>query len=241
MKKRLSRMVCTGLFRRRKFTMRARGMTVITCCMLCASQVGGAWPSVPLPDNSRGEMVSEHIKFNGLNMQASRFATSQSPEDVAAFYATQWPGQHVVDKVESKTVIGRAAGKYYITVELEASGGGTEGTVGIIELPKDGQVPSMGEGFYRPAGTDVVSDISYLDTPNKSRTLVLHNQMSPYVNQQHYLQRMRAEGWSVVESAGCRPSSSQCVVRFERARGRRMAIAITRDEGMVTSTVVTIE
>ncbi|MBB1088709.1 hypothetical protein H4F99_09425 [Lysobacter sp. SG-8] len=224
---------------------RATGMplkgAIIACALLCNSAQAWAWPNVRLPAGSTGEMVSEHMKYNGLDMQSSRFVSRQGVDDIVAFYAEQWPGQHVVDKVESKTIIGHAEGDHFVTVELEDVGGGTRGTVGIMKMPADGQVPTLGEGFYRPAGTEVVSDIVYLDTPGKTRTLVLQNELSPYVNQQRYLQRMRAEGWSVVESAGCRPSSTQCVARFERSQGGKMALAITRDERMVTSTVVTIE
>ncbi|TQD45693.1 hypothetical protein [Marilutibacter aestuarii] len=218
-----------------------RAMAALSACTLLCAGHASAWPTVRLPEQSKGEVVSEHLKYNGLDMKSSRFVSSKGLEDIVAFYAGQWPGQHVVDEVGSKTIIGHAEGRHYVTVELEAVGGGTRGTVGIMKMPDPGQTPTLGEGFYRPAGTDVVSDIVYLDTPNQTRTLVLENELSPYVNQQHYLRRMRAEGWKAVESAGCRPSSTQCVARFERSGGAKMALAISRDEKMLTSTVVTIE
>jgi hypothetical protein len=215
-------------------------LAVLLSGVAVSSQVV-AWPSVPLPDNSKGEVVSQHMKYNGLDMRSTRFVTLQSLEDVLAFYSKQWPGQHVVDKMESKTVVGHAEGSHYITVELEAGGSGTEGTIGIVKMPEQGETPKLGEGFYRPAGTEVVSDISYLDTPAKTRTLVLQNELSPYVNQQHYVQRLRASGWRSVESANCKPSSGECVTRFEKPSGGKMVMTMSRDESMVTSTVVTIE
>ncbi|MBB1061989.1 hypothetical protein [Marilutibacter spongiae] len=200
-----------------------------------------AWPDVPLPEGSKGQMVSEHMKYNGLDMQSSRFASTEAVEDVIAFYRAKWPERTVVDQAEGKTLIGHMEGEHYVTIEIESDGAGSRGTIGILKSPAEGQTPNLGEGFYRPAGTDVVSDIIYLDTPGKTRTLVLQNRMSPYVNQQSYNQRMRAEGWKSVGSAPCRPSSLECVARFEGAGGKKMSMTMSRGEGAVTSTVVTIE
>lgn len=206
---------------------------------LCAS--AHAWPTVPLPADSRGEAVSRHMKYNGLDMRASRFSTPATVEEVVAFYAAKWPGRHVVDELDGKTIVGHADGAHYVTVELAPSGGGTEGTVGIIRLPRDGQVPELGKGFYVPAGTEVLSDIVHLDMPRQTRTLVLSNGLSPYVNQLHYSRHLRGEGWKASRGSACRPSERECVASFEHPSGGRMMLTMTRGDGIETGTVVNIE
>lgn len=217
------------------------GSTLALLCLCFMGPAVAGWPTVALPEGSQGETVSEHMNYNGLKMRASHFQTSQQPVEVIAFYAKEWKGKYVVDKLGSKTIVGHAEGNHYITVELEGVGGGTKATLGIVELPKDRTKPNLGEGFYRPAGTTVVSDIRYLDTPEQARTLVLENELSPYVNQQHYFQRLRTQGWRSVSNGNCKPSSTECVARFEKAGGGKMVMTMTRESGMTTATVVNIE
>lgn len=216
-------------------------LMVMLAMVLLSAPVAAGWPTVPLPENSKGETVSRHMTYNGLPMRASRFSTTQEVEEIVAFYARKWNGKYVVDQLEGKTIIGHADGDHYVTVEVEPAGGGSEGTVGIVEMPAEGAKPELGKDFYRPGGTEVISDITYHDTPNETRTLVLQNQLSPYVNQQHYLRRMRANGWSTMDSAPCLPASSQCVGKFEKGGDRKMVVTTSRDSKMLTSTVVTIE
>lgn len=221
-------------------TRRARAWAMLPMLLaLCASAY--AWPTVPLPPDSRGELVSSHMKYNGLDMRASKFSVPATVEEVVAFYAAKWPGRHVVDELDGKTIVGHADGAHYVTVELTGSGGGTDGTIGIMRLPRDGEAPELGKGFYVPAGTEVLSDIVHLDTPNETRTLVLSNGLSPYVNQLHYTRHLRGNGWKASRGSACRPSERECVASFEHPSGGRMLLTMTRGEGIETTTVVNVE
>lgn len=204
----------------------ALGMWVL----IAASGAAWAWPSVPLPEGSKGERVSDHMKYNGLDMRASRFATPLRPAAVIDFYARQWPGTHVIDRLGEKTIIGHAQGPHYVTVELVAAGGGTEGTIGIVLLPDKAIRPVLGEGFFKPVSTEVISDISYLDTPNETRTLVMRNRLTPYLNLQHYHQRLASDGWKSEDSSSCKPASRECIVRFGKANDRRLVMTMTRQD-----------
>ena len=199
-----------------------------------------AWPKVPLPEGSKGEMVSEHMKYNGLDMRASKFSSPMKPAQVVDFYARLWPDEHVVDKIGEKTVVGHADGVHYVTVELVAAGGGSDGTIGIVELPKSGKPPTLGKGIYKPVATEVVSDITYLDTPGETRTVVLRNKLSPYMNYQHYNQQLGPQGWRSTVTGTCKPASRECVVSFERGKGDRMAMTLNRQQDTGTGTVLVL-
>lgn len=201
-----------------------------------------AWPSVPLPERSRGETVSEDLSYNGLPMRARRFTTPLPPADVLAFYARTWGEDgHVVTPFGHKTIVGRLEDGHYITVELAAEGVGTAGNIGIMKIPRDQSLPELGKDFYRPAGTEVVSDIVHRDTPNRTRTLMLKNRLSPYANLQLYSSRLGGDGWRGQVAGSCVPASTQCVVNYERQGGGRMMMSLAREQSQGTVIVVNVE
>ena len=220
------------------WTLRAATALLVVAC---GAGYAASWPAVPLPEAATGELVSEHMKYNGLDMRASRFATPRKLDEVILFYTGLWTGQYVMNKVGPKTIIGHAIGKHYVTIELEQGDGGTEGTVGIMQLPKKGAKPKLGEGIYRPASAEVISDITYLDTPGKTRTVLMKNKMSPYVNYQSFVQRMSPQGWKGTLTGPCKPASSACVAHFEGPRGGKMAMTLTREGKAGTVLALNIE
>lgn len=210
--------------------------------MLLAS--GGAqawaWPEVPLPPESAGEIVSSHMKNNGLDMRVSRFTAPGSVEDLVAFYRKKWGDQHVVNQLDGKTIVGRAEGDHYVTVELDPQGSSTTGTIGIMKMPKEKVEYVMGGGFAKPPDTEVFNDIRYYDTPEESRTLGMRNMQTPYVNYQFYARRLQAQDWSIDEGKPCQPASKACVARFTKHDGK-IAITMTRARDFSTEIVANIE
>ena len=176
-----------------------------------------AWPSVPLPEHSQGEWVTRHMNYNGLHMRASRFVTTLPLEDVKQFYKGLWGEQHVENEIAEKTILGHASGQHFITVELKNLGGGTEGIVGVLEMI-EGEVDfTPGEGFPVPGGSEVVSDVRYLDGPRQSRMLSVENGRTPFVNHQFYYHQLRMQGWRISsDPTACRSYSETCIAGFER-------------------------
>lgn len=222
--------------------MRTAGLPLIALCAALAPGTALAWPTVPLPEGSKGEMVSEQMNYNGLEMRASKFTTRLAIDDVVAFYAKTWgEGDHVVTPLGNGKVVGHAERGYFVSVELKPSGAGTTGTIGIVRDPGKGKPPALGRDFYRPAGTEVVSDITHDDTPQKTRTIALRNRLSPYANLQLYDSRLQGDGWRGTITGKCLPASTDCVVSYQRADGGRMAMTLSRDEKKHTTVVVNIE
>lgn len=218
-----------------------RNAGVLMLMLLAGAAPASDWPDVPLPADSRSEWVSKHMLYNGLPMRASRFFSATSHEQTKAFYRKLWRDKVVEDKLGDKTVLGHLDGAHYVTVELQQAGTATQGTIGIMALPTAPPREPAGHGFARPAGSRIVNDIRYLDTPNETRTLVLTNPLSPYVNQQFYVQRLRARGWEISDTGQCRSFSNTCSARFENKGGARMTMAIDRDAQGATVVVANIE
>ena len=221
--------------------MRALHAAVIALAAIVSpATAAAAWPEVPLPADSSAEWVSRHMVYNGLDMRARRFRSGSTPEQAIAFYREAWGERMVQDQVGRKTVLGHLADGHYVTVEIEPAGGATRGTVGIMRIPDGPLREPPGHGFARPAGSEVVNDIRYLDTPSPVRTLVLTNRHSPYVNQQFYRQRLAAQGWTPRPGA-CAAASSACVADFEKPGGARMRMSIRRDGDARTVVVANLE
>lgn len=218
------------------------------CClmpvlmMVCAP--AAAWPEVPLPEDSQGELVSRHMSHNGIEMRASRFTTLRDLEQVKGFYRGTWGEQLVENELEGKTIIGRAEDGYFVTVELDDRRGLVEGTIGIMKLEAErGRERTFepGAGFDKPADTSVFNDIRYFDVPGQARTLGMENGLSPYVNRQFYVHRLRMRGWSLSGVDSCSAHASACFARFEKANGDRISMAMTRRGDVRTQIVVNIE
>ncbi|MCF7223601.1 hypothetical protein [Marilutibacter chinensis] len=200
-----------------------------------------AWPKVPLPPGATGEAVSRHMLYNGVPMRASRISAPLELDEVVEFYRAQWGGDVVVDRINGKTIVGHLEGKHYVTVELTGMGSRSEGTIGIMELPDKPVDADLGKGFDKPANTEVISDIRYLDSGG-ARTIVMRNRLTPYVNMRYYVQRMPVHGWNLERNPErCLASSSDCVVNFTGSGDAKLSLALTREQPPDTSIVVNIE
>lgn len=209
--------------------------------LLLGAAQAAAWPAVPLPEHSQGEWVTRHMNYNGLDMRASRFVTPQGLDQVKQFYKGLWGDQHVENDILGKTVLGRAEGMHFITVELKPLGGGTEGMIGVLEMVEDKVEFTIGEGFATPGGSEVYNDIRYFDGPRPVRVLALSNSHTPLVNHQFYHRQLRMQGWRILSDPNaCRGTADTCVASYER-KGETMTLAISRGAPGVSHVVATIE
>lgn len=186
------------------------------------------WPEVPEPEDAHGEWVSKHMIYNGLPMRASRFTTARSVQQVVDFYNQRWPGQTVVNVVAGKTVVGHAERNHYVTIEIQPQGGGSQGQVGIVELPKDKAAKVPGDDFPKPGGTRVVNDIQYVDDPG--RTLAMESTLSPFQSESFYRSRLPGQGWTrEASSAPCSMIANSCVARYSKG-SQEMTMTFSRIE-----------
>lgn len=216
-------------------------MLVILAAATVTSAIAG-WPAVPLPENSRSELVSGHMNVNGVDMRAGKFLSPQPFEEVLDFYRSSWD-PHVEDEINGTVVIGRAVDEdYYITVTLSSAGAHTEGLIGIVRVPDENEPPfEPGAGFDRPVGTEITSDISHHDLPNDARSLAMVNELSPFANRQYFLERLHSKGWRIVEAPDCLVSSWACMLRMEQRRNSRLTMTMVRGQDSRTNVTVLIE
>lgn len=204
------------------------GLLLVPVLVLAGPAAAASWPTVAEPDDVQSEWVSKDMIYNGIPMRVSRFTSSQSVASVVAFYNRQWPGQTVVNEVGAKTVVGHADGEHYVTVEISGKGAGSQAQIGIVRLLKQKPATAAGADFPKPSGTQVVNDITYLDTPG--RTLAMETSLSPFQSEAFYASRLPATGWSRDTGASpCSMIALQCVVRYSRGK-QDMTMTFQRHE-----------
>lgn len=212
--------------------------------LLCMSPAAAAdWPAVPVPAGARGEVVTRHMLYNGIDMRASQFQVKQPLSEVKAFYRGEW-GKRLTDTpLGNKHVLGHLAKGHFITVELAAAGEtSTRGQIGVMKIPDTlPDADAIGRGFARLPNTTVVEDIVYLDTPGKVRTLNLVNRYSPFQNAQFYSRRYKGQGYAQEpDAAPCVAASRKCLLRYSKGEARVMVSAI-QDRKLGTVIVAVVE
>ena len=210
--------------------------------LAAGSAVAADWPSVPVPKDAKGEIVSDDMIYNGLRMRASRFDVPLPVDKVKAFYREEW-GRGMIDTPHrGKSVLGYPTkdAKHYITVELTQAGSSTQGQIGVMELPKKPPAPgSIGAGLARMPDTTVAEDIVYMDTPSRVRTLSMLNRYSPLQNSDFYARNLSSKGY-VRQPAKqpCKAGSSECVSHYVNGT-KRITVASTKsDAGTVVIAVI---
>jgi hypothetical protein len=183
-----------------------------------------SWPIPPLPSGTHTQNVARRIVFNGLDMRAQLFRSSQSPQDIVAFYRRAWKGRVVVNRVGDQQVIGHNQGDYFVTIQVQGAGAGSKGNIGVVDVASAPRHFVPGKGVPTPMGSKVFNDIAYPDDPVPARMVALRNTLSPRQNASFYRERLAGDGW---KPQGDRCDTAACVLSYQREE-EKMTLVITR-------------
>jgi hypothetical protein len=220
-------------------TMDNRRLLLAALCLaagLPASAGAGDWPSVPLPEEAQSSTVAEQMTLNGASMRVRVFVSPRPPSDVAGWFRRTLGEPLVESKVQGKLVLGRKQGDYYQTVQLEAAGTGTRGTVAVTSLrsaqENGAQTRARLEHWLArlPAGTRVVTDMVSRDGDRQSLYMVFVNSQTEAVNRERVLSLMADEGYRLegaAPSGGAGPEAARGSMFFT-GEGREAVAAISR-------------
>lgn len=196
-----------------------------------------SWPSPPVLPDTTTQVVAHRIIFNGLDMRAQVFESPRSPEEILAFYRKVWRGQVVVNSMGNEQVIGHREGDYFMTVQISASGTGSKGNIGVVDVATAPEHFVPGKGIPTPMDSKVFNDIRYPDDPIPTRMVALRNQLSPQQNVTFYRERLEGEGWKPLTDR-CAPSG--CVLDFKRG-DQKMNLVIEPQQNVRSQIVMTIQ
>jgi hypothetical protein len=170
--------------------------------------------SFPTMKKMKLQSVASEMDFNGIPMVLRRFDSEEDMEAVFAFYRKEWAGvgQGGKPPVEYPLgewkVIATLREPCFYTVQVKASGRGSEGLLGLSAPPPERT--QVKEDVPMLPGTRVVNDIAHNDAGKTARTLLLKNAFSADANADFYRRNLGDQGWQVL-------SRHQGAVRDTRA------------------------
>lgn len=197
----------------------------------------GSWPNPPLPAGTRTEDVAQHIVFNGLDMHAQTFTSTQNQDELVEFYRKAWDKEVVVNRMGPAQVIGHRDGDYYITVQVNGTGSGSKGNIGIVDVADAPKHFVPGKGLPAPAGSKVFNDIAYPDDSVPARTVAMRNGLSPTQNTAYFRERLVADGWKVSDAGTC--GASDCVMRYERGESK-LTLLVMREGASQSQVLINV-
>lgn len=187
---------------------------ILALLLAAAPASAGNWPSVPLPDNAQGELVSSHMVHNNVPMRVSRFQTTLTPAQVIGFYQRHWKGQAKVTEFGDRQIIAYQQGGHFITLDVRGGSSGSEVQLGITELLDREPGNPPGHGFPQPDRSQVISDTRYQDSPG--RTIALESPQSAYQAWEWYRARLQQQGWKDDGEHRCSVMAMQCQAGYQR-------------------------
>lgn len=93
------------------------------------------WPEVRLPPGAQGFSIGGAVIANGMPMQVQGFLSKQPATQVIAWFRNSLGMPLVENQVGASTVLGRAQGSHYLTVQVEPAGTGSRGLIARTDLP----------------------------------------------------------------------------------------------------------
>lgn len=213
-------------------------------CAGCAAAAPGPWPTVALPPGAQAFDVGPTMEVNGLTMRVQGFLSAEPSARVADWFRASLGKPLVESRRGASTILGRAEGGYYLTVQIDPAGSGARGLLALTDaagMLAGGGKASVHDARWQarlPPGMRLLSLVRARDGERLSEHLVLDS-AEPLAVCQHALTRLlQNEGYTagrVVVSA-----VPESVTLYFLAQGLEAMAVLTRSDARQTAIVLTI-
>jgi hypothetical protein len=213
------------------------------------------WPRVPLPREVQVFDIGQQVTLNALPMRLQGFVSQAAPDKVVELFRHSLGKPLVETTLETRRILGRVEGEFYLSVQIEPAGQGSRGTTAVTHL-KAGYESQEQTRLQRehllsrlPTGSQVLSLMASKDGAQLSRHMVFSNGHSESLNRDR-LKRMlqedglafELEGNAIDSSASAAPSGSGGVGQalFFKGREKEALATIHRNNDGLTTVVVNV-
>lgn len=205
-----------------------------------AATAAESWPTIALPEGIAASPVGETIVHDGIPMRVAVFVTPMSPAALGDWFRDSLGARHVENRIGETTVIGRAEGAYYQSVQLTPAGSGTRGVLAVTPLEALAvvQTRATGESLPGPDDSRTMSDTRAEDGGRISRHLVYTNRHSPELNRDRLLAWLKDRGYALERAV--RPEGQAGEALFLRGPDREAIAVIARRVDETTVVLNTI-
>lgn len=190
------------------------------------------WPVLPLPVQASRIDLGPPMQVNGLPVQMKGFLSQLPPARVRDWYRSQLGQHHVENQLGNKTILGKAEGDFYLTVQLEAAGQGTRGVLAVtrqlgIEAERVASLEAAQRFVARfPAGSRLLNQQASTEKGRRTNHAVLSNRHPVDLNRERLLAILADEGMALEREAPA-PGRDGCLMLF-RGRDREAMAVISR-------------
>jgi hypothetical protein len=206
------------------------------------------WPEVRLPPGAQGFSTGGTIYANGMPMQVQGFLSKQPATQVIAWFRTSLGMPLVENHVGISTVLGRAQGSHYLTVQVEPAGNGSRGLIAQTNLPalftgreEEGRLQSRWLSRL-PSGMRLHSLTRGHDGGRHYQYLVLDSPHASSLSRDAIASLMQQDGYALEREAQSVAPPSRTLY-FRGAAQEATAIILSNPDGssaIVLNTIVTI-
>lgn len=185
---------------------------VVLCKPALAARDDARWPQVRVPQQVETFEIGQETVVNGTPLRMRGIVSPASPAVLATSFRQILGEPLMEDRRGNTLVLGRAEGRYYMTVQLNPAGSGTRGVIAVTKPPIDQQEPADAAAARRllsalPPGSTLTSHTSSIDLGTRADHDAIVNLHSIGINSE-YLQRMlRSDGFILERESG--PSQAE--------------------------------
>lgn len=198
------------------------------------------WPAVALPPDAGGYALDGEMMVDGLPMRMRGWRSPGRPALLADWFRRQLGRPLVENTLGNKLVLGKMAGEFYISVQLEPAGQGTRGVLAVSHLKAGFQRREASQAALRrllarlPSGTRVTAQLESADGGKQARYAVLSNHHGEELNRERVIGMLRDDGLALEREAGARDGRTL----WFRGAGRDAMAVICRGKDGATTIVL---
>jgi len=206
------------------------------------------WPEAGLPPGAQGFSLDGSMSAGSMRMQVHGFLSQQPATEVIAWFRTSLGMPLVENHVGTTTVLGRAQGSHYLTVQIEPAGSGSRGLIARTDLPtmaaeQEAERSLRARWLARlPSGMRLQSLIRGHDAGRHYQYLVIDSPHSPSLSRNAISSVMQQDGYLLEREVQAVAPPSR-TLHFRGAAREATVVILAHADGssaVVLNTIVTI-
>lgn len=197
-------------------------------------------PEIELPPSAKSFSVGENIVLNGLPMRMRGFHADGSLRELKAWFHRCLGAQAVENRWGDTVILGKAEGKYYLTVQLKPGREGVEGVVAISDFRTGDSLERYRERTNRllsglPHDSMLVSDMTAQDGNKSSWHAVVANRQGAQLNSERVQAWLTGQGFALEHEAH---TGSDGRSLYFKGAGKEAIVTIARETDQQTVIVI---
>jgi hypothetical protein len=209
-----------------------------------AARDDAPWPQFRVPAQIETFDVGQAMVVNGTPVRMRGFVSRDTPEALATSFRQALGQPLMEDRRGSTLVLGRRAGQYYMTVQLDPAGSGTRGVIAVTRPPVDQEeaadaAAARGLLSAFPPGSALASHTSSIDGGTRADQDAIVNSHSIGINGEYVQRMLRADGFILERESGpsqggrarTRVASDARTLYFKRPGAEAIAVLFSDDSG----------